>query len=270
MGEAFVAALPMYDFPWTADAQDALWRALATRLRAAGIDAPGALERGRSLEDIWRDPRLLFGQTCGYPYVTGLADRVALLASPCYAFEGCEGAHHCSFLVARRDDAGKALADFRGARAAVNGVRSNTGMNLFRAAVARVAGGEPFFASVVLTGSHAGSLAAVAEGRADIAAIDCVSFALLKRGRPTLTEAVAFVGRSPLSPGLPYVASALLPVETLEAVRAALFMTLSDPALSPARSALGLYRAIALRPSDYAAVAAFEHEAAALGYPELA
>ena len=39
----------MYDFPWTAQANDALWAALATRLRDAGIDAPDALTRGADL-----------------------------------------------------------------------------------------------------------------------------------------------------------------------------------------------------------------------------
>ena len=43
MDAGFVAALPMYDFPWTADAQDALWRALAGELRRAGVPAPRAL-----------------------------------------------------------------------------------------------------------------------------------------------------------------------------------------------------------------------------------
>ena len=38
-GAARVAALPMYDFPWVADANDALWSAIARRLGQAGVDA---------------------------------------------------------------------------------------------------------------------------------------------------------------------------------------------------------------------------------------
>jgi ABC-type phosphate/phosphonate transport system substrate-binding protein len=266
---AFVAALPMYDFPWTADAQDALWRVLADRLRQAGIVAPAALTRDRSPEGIWRDPALLFGQTCGYPYMRGLGDSVALIATPCFGFEGCEGAQHRSFIVARRGDA-RALGDFRGARAALNGRDSNSGMNLFRAVVAPLAEGRPFFASVEVTGSHAASLVAVAEGRADIAAIDCVTFALLGRGRPHLTEAVAIVARSPLTPGLPYIASAGLPLATIEALRAALSATFDDPKLVAARATLGLTGALVLRRADYAPVEEFEREAIRLGYPHLA
>src|SRR5665811_293725 len=103
-----------------------------------------------------------------------------------YGFEGCEGAKHCSFLIVRRGEAERGLAGFRGARAAINARDSNTGMNLFRAAIAPLAKGHPFFSDVVVTGAHALSFAAVAEGTADIAAIDCVSFGLLRRGRAEL------------------------------------------------------------------------------------
>ena len=270
MDAGFVAALPMYDFPWTADAQDAFWRALAGELRQAGVAAPRALTRARPLDEVWRDPRLLFGQTCGYPYITRLAPRVALIATPSYGFAGCEGVSHRSVIVARRDDSRRSLSDFRGARAAINAGDSNTGMNLFRAMVAPLAGGRPFFASVEVTGAHVASLAAVAQGRVDIAAIDCVSFALFQRGRPELTNAVAVLARSPLSPGLPYIASASLPPDVIEATRGALFAALDDPALAATRAALGLTGAIALGPADYAPVVRFERAAAQLGYPGLA
>jgi len=270
MDAALVAALPMYDFPWTADANDALWAALAGRLRRAGIAAPDALTRDRAPEEVWRDPELLFGQTCGYPYVTALERRVALIATPSYGFEACEGAAHRSFIVARRGDARRALRDFRGARAALNARDSNTGMNLFRAALAPLAGGEKFFASVEVTGSHAASLGAVVEGRADLAAIDCVTFALLRRGRAELTDAVEIVARSALAPGLPFIASSHWPASVVEAIRAALFATLDDPALAAVRAALGLTGALALGPRDYAPIMELEREAARLGYPELA
>ncbi len=42
-----VAALPMYDFPEISEANDALWRRIASALRAKGVEAPAALERAR-------------------------------------------------------------------------------------------------------------------------------------------------------------------------------------------------------------------------------
>ena len=203
MTVAAIASLGMYDFPWTTDANDALWSALAERLRAAGIDAPRRLSRGADLHEFWRDPKLIFGQTCGYPYVTQLGRKTVLVATPIYAFPGCEGASHSSFIVADGRHGGRSLADFAGTRAAINARDSNSGMNLFRAAIAPLANGQPFFREVVVTGSHEASVAAVSAGDADIAAIDCVSFALLRRGRPELTESIAIIAHTPLSPALP-------------------------------------------------------------------
>ena len=112
-----VAALPMYNFPEIAAANDAFWRSIARRLRAHGLEAPERLERGRSLAALWRDPRLLFSQTCGYPYAKGLSDTVVLIATPQYAFSGCEGPSHSSFVVSRADDPRRSLEAFRGASA---------------------------------------------------------------------------------------------------------------------------------------------------------
>ena len=265
-----IADLPMYDFAWTAPALDAFWDALSKRLRRDGIDAPAKLARGRPIDEAWRDPALIFGQTCGYPYWKSLRDRVALIATPTYGFEGCEGADHCSFLVARREHARGGLDGFRGGRAAINSHDSNSGANLFRAAIALVAGGRPFFGEVIVTGAHALSLAALVEDRADIAAIDCVSFALLNRGRPELVNRLEVVGRTPLSPSLPFIASAALAPQTLTAIRRCLFETLADARLAGDFAALGLTGAQVLEPSAYARIGQLEDAAIALGYRELA
>ena len=270
MTDALVASLGMYDFPWTAGANDTLWRAIAERLRHEGVAAPLTLARGADLHDLWRDPGLIFGQTCGYPYVTELKGKTAVVATPAYAFLGCEGASTCSLVIAPKRLQRRSLADFNGARAAINSRDSNSGMNVFRATIAPLAEGRPFFASVLVTGSHAASLAAVSEGAADIAAIDCVSFALLRRGRPELTARVEAIGRTPSAPGLPFVMSAALGERHLEAVRGALFAALEDPALAEARATLGLAGAKMLDDAEYERIADLEREAIALGYPELA
>ena len=81
-GEGLIAVLPMYDFPWTAAANDALWASISARLSAADVRAPMRLTRVGDLAAQWRDPRLVFGQTCGYPNVTGLKDAVTPIATP--------------------------------------------------------------------------------------------------------------------------------------------------------------------------------------------
>src|SRR6185437_8130315 len=138
------------------------------------------------------------------------------------------------------------------------------------ATLAPIAGGAPFFRATIVTGSHEASVAAVAEGGADLASIDCVSFALLKRGRPELIERVAVVAESPASPTLPFIAAAGLPQTTINAVREALSAALADPNLAHARAALGLKGARAVAPADYDRVIEIEREAAAAGYARLA
>jgi len=269
-GSAPVAALPMYDFPEIAAANDALWRRISAGLRSRGVEAPAALARGRDLTDLWRDPGLVFGQTCGYPYTTALRGAVVLVATPEYAFPGCDGADHRSFIVRAANDPRRALQDFRGAVAAVNSRDSNSGMNLFRATIAPLANGRLFFSDVIVTGAHEASLAAVAQGRADLAAVDCVTFGLLARFRPQLVASVAIVAESLPSPGLPFILSARLPDSTLAAVRAVLFDALADPGLADARATLGLKAAHVLTAQDYERVLDYERGATAALYSNLA
>ena len=259
----------MYDFPWTVAANDALWASIAARLTDAGVRAPGRLTRRGDLVALWQHPGLIFGQSCGYPYMTALRDSVTLVATPDYSFPGCEGASHRSFIIRRLNDPRRTLGEFRGAVAALNAHDSNTGMNLFRATVAPIAAGAPFFRTTLVTGSHEASVEAVAEGRADLASIDCVSFALLGRGRPELIERVAVVAESPASPCLPFIASASLPPSTIAAVREALFVALDDPSLAEARTGLGLKGAQVATPADYGRIIEIERDAAAAGYSRL-
>jgi ABC-type phosphate/phosphonate transport system substrate-binding protein len=256
----------MYDFPWTAQALDEVWAFVAGRLRAKRVDAPDRLQRGQPLETQWRDPSLLLGQTCGYPYRHGLAGLVEILATPSFGFDGCEGTNHCSFLIVRGDDPRGDLAAFRGARAAINGRDSNTGMNLFRAALAPLAGGAPFFADVRVTGAHVASLAAVAVGDSDIAAIDCVTYGLVARHAPERAEGVRILARTPASPTLPFIASLALPETTRALVRETLFEALAARELEDARSTLGILGAEALGPEAYLRVDELERRAAEGGY----
>jgi ABC-type phosphate/phosphonate transport system substrate-binding protein len=268
-GRALVAAPPMYDLPEIAGANDALWLSIAAFLRAQRVEAPERLDRRGDLAALWRSPALLFGQTCGYPYVKSLRNAVVLIATPEYSFPGCGGVWRRSFVVCAARDSRRDLEAFRGAVAAVNGWDSDSGMNLFRATIAPIARRARFFAAVIVTGSHLASLEAVVDGRAELAAVDCVAFGLLQKLRPSLVERVAIVAESPASPGLPFIASAGLPEATVVAVRDALFATLADPGLAESLAAVGLAGARLTTLADYDRICALERDAEAAGYPAL-
>ena len=231
-----VASLPMYD----ADPQavDAWWAAISRALRARGLpDVPGALARPQELAAHWRDPRLVLSQTCGYPLVTGLAGDVQVVGAFRYTAPGCVGVEYRSHLVARLGDA-ESVEGFRGRAVAINSYDSHSGWNALRGLVAPLSRRGAFFGEEVITGSHRRSLAAVQSGSADIAAIDCVSLAALRRREPEALRGLQVVGSTALGPGLPLITAKTTRPDELEAIRAALRDACADPTVSEVREAL--------------------------------
>jgi ABC-type phosphate/phosphonate transport system substrate-binding protein len=264
-----IAALPMYDLPELQGANDALWQGLVRHLSAEAIEAPRALTRDLPLEAICAHPGLLLTQTCGYPLMTVLGDQVQLVATPRYRALGCAGPFHRSAIVVSAASSARALRDLRGGRCAVNDMQSNTGMNLFRAELAEVAASQPFFAEVQVTGAHLASLEAVAAGRADVAAIDSVTFAHLQRLRPQLVGAVKILSWTRSSPGLPLVTNARAAPQTVGVLRRALTAIVADPSLDEARRTLLIEGFDPLPGTDYGVLLEFEQDAIEQGYPRL-
>jgi ABC-type phosphate/phosphonate transport system substrate-binding protein len=268
---ALIAALPMYDLPALEPAHDALWRALARHLVEAGIaDVPERLTRGVAPAALWREPRLLLAQSCGYPLVTALRGQVKVVATPRYRAPGCRGVLSQSAIVVRADHAAEALADLRGGRCVVNEPASNTGMNLLRAAIAPLADGGRFFGAVRLSGSHRESLRMVAAGDSDVAAIDAVTLAHLQRLEPSLAAAVRVLEWTQPSQNLPLVTSRDTDEATVAALRAALTQAAVDPGLASARDTLLLAGFDVLHETAYESVLEIERYAVRLGYRHLA
>ena len=261
----------MYDFAPLRAATDAFWSAIAARLRARGIaDVPPALTREVSHIETWHDPLLLFGQACQYPLASTWHEAVRLVAIPAYAAPGCEGSRYRSAVIVRTGDPAQRLADLRGRRCAVNERSSNSGSNLLRAAIAPLAEQGRFFSSVELTGGHLASARAVAEEAADVAAIDCVSYAHIQRFHPELTARLRILDWTASSPGLPFVTARAGGDSSLPALRAALAEVQSDPALAAVRDALLLTGIDFAVDEDYVEVRRLEREALELGYPQVA
>ena len=245
-----LAQLPMYDWPEVRAGTDALWAAIAANLAALGIDAPDRLDRTIPAGDAWTSPDLLVGQTCGRPYVNGLAGRVALLGRPTYAADGAGPGRYCSLLVARSTDRRSGPGDFRGAVAACNSETSQSG---WAALIDSLPQGESlhgFFGAVHFTGGHRESIRAVADGTADIAAIDCVAWALALRHEPAAGE-LKEIGRSPDYPSLPFITGDRRSAEEVARIGEALRRAVAGlPA--QIREALMLVGMENARPADYA------------------
>lgn len=266
--ERLFSTLPMYDFPELRAAHAAFAASVAAR---AGLAAPLRDAAPGPLAPLYAAPGFVWGQTCGLPLATTLAPlRLVVLATPVHDAPHCEGPYHRSVLVVRAASPIGTLAAARGARCAVNGRDSNTGMNLLRAAVAPLAGGRPFFGAVVETGAHEASAGLVADSGADIAAIDAVTFALLGDLRPGLAARLRVLGTTPRAPALPYVAARELGARAVESLRLALRATLADRALRETLAPLRLRDAVPLPAGAYDTVLAHARAARSAGYPELA
>ena len=252
------ASLPMYAFPALAAAHQALW----DRLRAGLPDAPERLDLARLPVPDAIGPEVLFTQVCGFPLFRRYRGQAVALGTPHYGLEGCNGPAHRAAFVVRAADPADGLAAMRGRVFGCNSVHSNSGMNLPRLSLARIAGGAPFFARVAWTGGHLASLHALLAGDIDLCSVDCVTWGLARRHAPELTDGLRVLAWTEPSPCLPFVTSAATSPAEADALRAAL-----EGATSPALYLQGVSR---LDPSAYDVLADYEAEARRLGYLSLA
>jgi ABC-type phosphate/phosphonate transport system substrate-binding protein len=198
-----IAALPMYDRPETAAANDRLWSLIRDHLRADGHPAPERLHRGGDPWALWQAPDLVLAQTCGLPYRARLHGNVCLVATPDYGVEGCPPGHYRSVLVVRAEDTRDRFEQFDGASLAFNDPMSQSG---WAAPLAHAAARGLCLRPVLATGGHRASARAVAEGRAEIAAIDAVSWAMIARW-DGLAARLRVLERTSPTPGLPLIAA---------------------------------------------------------------
>ena len=255
-GRMRCATLPMYAEPELRPANERWWTGVARHLRDRGVSGvPGALTWPDDRYRPWRSPDLLFSQTCGQPFVHSVGQCVQLVATPHYGAAGCDGPSYCSFIVVREDTAARSAGDLRGRRLAVNGLDSWSGHHVWRRILVRIGAGtgevEEWFGRVVLSGSHRASIRSVREGRADVSAVDCVSYALLGARSPEELAGTRVLGRSPPQLALPFITAAATTADELARIRTGLFSALADPCLAEARAALLLTGASVLTEADY-------------------
>lgn len=257
-----LGSLPMYAAGSAANAE--LWQCVTGQLNSFGI--PATLVEPNNLIAHWLDPALLLSQTCGYPLTHALAGRVQLVGTFCYTAPGCNGLRYRSQLVCRSTDAGLPLAGFRGRTVAYNAEDSQSGHNSLRALVAPLARNGVFFGKAVVTGSHHASAESVRSGQADLAAIDCVTWALLQRDHPEMVRGLQVCGHTAPAPGLPLITSLQTSPEMLLALRQALHHAMHAKALAQARTALLIHDFAELPLADYDAITLMEVRANRAGY----
>ncbi|MDW4499628.1 PhnD/SsuA/transferrin family substrate-binding protein [Sulfitobacter sp. D35] len=194
-----IASLPMYDRPTTVAANDRYWKAIREDIG----DGPDRLTRDHDLFAQWLAPDLVFSQTCGLPFRARLHDKVTYVGTPDFGLRGCPPGYYRSVIVVRKDEPRSRLADFAGATCARNDALSQSGWAALLGHL-EMDDATGFFGAVRDTGAHGRSAEAVASGAADIAAIDAVTWLLLKRETDVAGQ-LRVIARTRPTPGLPYI-----------------------------------------------------------------
>ncbi len=190
-----ITTLPMYDRAETAAANDAFWAAIRAKLG----HGPATLTRANDLWPLWQSPDLLLGQTCGLPYRARLHAAVKLVGTPDYGLEGCPPGYYRSVFIAR--SAQTDLAALAGQRFAYNEPLSQSG---WAAPALHMAGLGLTFGPLLETGAHRASALAVLEGRADFAALDALTWALIQT-HDAFAADLHVIAKTRPTPGLPLI-----------------------------------------------------------------
>ncbi|MEP4197495.1 MAG: PhnD/SsuA/transferrin family substrate-binding protein [Aliishimia sp.] len=193
-----IAHFGMYDMPALHGANNRFWKAIRTEL---GV-GPDHLTRTDDPWAVWKSDDLLISQTCGYPYRAKLHGHVQLVATPDYGLPDCPAGYYNSVLIARLDSNITKLGDMSGKRFAYNEALSQSG---WAAPIMHLEAQGITPSSLLETGGHAVSAQAVADGLADIAGIDALTWTLLEEHAPDLTASLMVVDRTRATPALPFI-----------------------------------------------------------------
>lgn len=215
----------------------AAWHALLARVIADSGVAMQIIDHAypEKLVDLWARPDLGCAFMCGWPFMREGGVKTLLAAPvPAAGWAAGQPVYRSDFIVPA-DSPITAPEQAFGHRFAFNALDSHSGYNAPRAHFSAFADRAPLFAEIVGPFvTHQRTVEAIADGRADMAAIDSLYLAIMQRHLPALTDRVRVVGGTAPCPIPPLVATGLAPTE-IARVRTALLALNGDV---PGRSLL--------------------------------
>lgn len=268
-----ICAYPMYQMPELEHLIAAWWQGSRRHMLEQGLHVPEQLAQVDNHYPHWRDKHLLLSQTCGYPLTHDLQGQVQYVATQGYNTPYSSGPNYCSLVLVRKDEGATDINAMRQTRVAFNGLDSQSGYHALCKLIAPLvanAQGQAFFSKVIEAGSHRRSLAMVAQGQADLCAVDCVTYTLLQHHAPAVVADLRILTSTESTPGLPYITSLSRSPETLSKLRSGLMAAGQDPALESIRDGLHMGPVVVLQGQQpYQAILDLAQQASVLGYEQL-
>ena len=229
----------MYTLPQIQSSINDWWQYIVRQLNSHEINYDQALiNKEIDLYRHWLDPELFFSQTCGYPLTTVLTNRVKLIGTPVYNSNYSQQANYCSLFLVRSTDDCDSIEDYAGKKFTFNGIDSQSGFNAVKTYLIEQQLNVPFFGDNIESGKHLNSIAKVAEGEADICAVDCVTYSLIQRHLPQLLHSVRVLTTTKFTPGLPFITSVNTSDEVIQAIYDAIQHACKDDSLCKVNSDL--------------------------------
>lgn len=179
-----------------------------------------------------------------------------LLATPVYL--GMRYANrpvYFSDIVVREDSPVTCFTDLHDATWVYNEPCSLSGYEIMRQALAERGRELTFFGRVVESGGHLLSLAMVADGRADVAAIDSTVWDYAEKTRPGLCAGLRVIDVLGPNPAPPWVISRQVPAGLRAEIREVLLGMHTRPEGHKLLDEGGLFRFAAVEHKDYEAIA---------------
>ncbi|MGB0959063.1 MAG: phosphate/phosphite/phosphonate ABC transporter substrate-binding protein [Halocynthiibacter sp.] len=234
-----IAQLGMYLRDETRPVYHTLW---AHTQRHLGF-GPVALTYTDAFWTIWQSPDLLLSQTCSYPYRHSLHKHTHLIGSSDHQIDGIPAGYYASVFVVRGTDTRHDLAAFKDATFAYNEALSQSGW----AAPQTHAKARGFqFENLLETGGHQRSAQCVADGRADIAALDIVTWTLCQR-HDAFARDLKVLDTTEASPALPFITAQ---ESHIPALKSALLAAIDDLSADE-KSAILLHGIVTLPKTTY-------------------
>lgn len=237
-----IAELGFYPFEDTRSAWDELWSNVQSRAKWL----PEKLQWTDQPKELWLRDELVVSHTCGWPLVTRLSEKVRVVGA--FRHTTAESASHFyrSVILGRVDGT---PFDFQGSVAAINDLESLSGSISLIAAIHGPQ--EIWRGEIKLSGSHAESVQMLCRGEADIASIDSVSLAHLRRIMPKQISELYRICTGPIVPCLPIITSAKTTDEQLDDIRNAFAIASTDPTIKNITNTLFISGFDALDLEDY-------------------
>ena len=260
--QSYYAQLNWYLFDSSAAAFTAFWGAVRHYLASHDITSydirydEALYHPSQTAQSLADNATLALGQLCGVNFARNGTGRLSYLASYVLDDETVPAGMYNSVILTRQP---KSLASILAAPQTLSAAISEPDSFSGRFALYSVFSPEftaPPFKAEHYTGDHLETVRAIAGGTAEIGAVDCLSWHIIRRAYPDMASAIHIAGRSAAFPGPPLVCSASIRPQIKADLLEAMLAAFDDDNISQQMRRIGITGITRLGETAYRAYAA--------------